>query len=493
MPGADASTTAGERESASDPAAAGSGRALSSGPASTLASLPGSLAAAPLGPPGTAPTTSLPPEVRRTMRLSLVEGGLVQVFLNWTSGSVIIGYLLSLGAAPWHIALVGSVPFLAQVASPLGALAAEALGRRKALSAALATASRLLWLAAAFVPQAVPAGLAPAVVVTVVFLAGCFQAANGTVWTAWMGDVVPEDRRGRYFGLRTGVLGVVGMLANLAAGAFLDRVAAPLGFQVVLVVGVACALVGVLLLLLHHDPPTERVAVRLGELLGRPFRERNFRRFLRFAVYWQFVVLLGAPFVLPYFLEELGMTYTQVAYWSSIAALTSLASTILWGRVADAAGNKAVLAIGTFLAGAMLPANWILAGLTGDLTFIWVSAFFDAVAWGAITPAIFNLALVSAPRAGRVSFVAAYSLATGVAGFVGGALSGPLLGWFQGWQAPAFLPAWTGYHTLFAVSAVGRVFAWVLLKPVAEERAWRTRDLLRTARTAWKGVGLPWR
>ena len=100
MPGADASTTAGERERASDPAAAGSGRALSSGPASTLASLPGSLAAAPLGPPGTAPTTSLPPEVRRTMRLSLVEGGLVQVFLNWTSGSVIIGYLLSLGAAP---------------------------------------------------------------------------------------------------------------------------------------------------------------------------------------------------------------------------------------------------------------------------------------------------------------------------------------------------------------------------------------------------------
>src|SRR5690606_9003729 len=108
MPGADASTTAGERERASDPAAAGSGRALSSGPASTLASLPGSLAAAPLGPPGTAPTTSLPPEVRRTMRLSLVEGDLVQVFLNWTSGSVIIDYLLSLGAAPWHIALVAA-------------------------------------------------------------------------------------------------------------------------------------------------------------------------------------------------------------------------------------------------------------------------------------------------------------------------------------------------------------------------------------------------
>src|SRR5690606_11367904 len=205
------------------------------------------------------------------------------------------------------------------------------------------------------------------------------------------------------------------------------------------------------------------------------------------------MVMLGAPFVMPYFLEELGMTFTQVAFWSSIAALTSLFWTGVWGRAADAAGNKAVLAVGTFLAGAMLPANWILAGLTGDLVFIWVSAFFDAVAWGAITPAIFNLALVSAPRTGRVSFVAAYSLATGVAGFVGGALSGPLLSWFSSWEAPRFAPDWTGYHTLFAVSAVGRVLAWVLLRPVQEAHAWRTRDLLRSARTAWKGMGLPWR
>jgi len=42
-----------------------------------------------------------------------------------------------------------------------------------------------------------------------------------------MGDVVPWKERGRYFGLRTGVLGIVGTAANLAAGAWLDRVQAP--------------------------------------------------------------------------------------------------------------------------------------------------------------------------------------------------------------------------------------------------------------------------
>ena len=450
--------------------------------------------AAQRGRPSAARGEHLLPEVARTMRLSLIEGGLVQVFLNWTSGSVIIGYLLSLGASPTHIALVGSVPFLAQVASPLGAWAAETLGQRRALSFAIAVASRLLWLLAAFLPQlSIPGSAAPSVLVALVFLAGSFQACNGTVWTAWMGDVVPERRRGRYFGLRTGVLGIVGMVANLLAGAFLDAVGAPLSFQLVIGVGVVSALLGAVLLLWHHDPPTPKRKLAPGAILLTPLRDANFRRFLRFAAYWQFVVLLSAPFALPYFLTELAMTFTQVAIWSSIAAVTSLATTTLWGRVADAAGNKSVLAIGTFIAGALLPANWILAGLTGNLTFIWLSAVFDAVAWGAITPAIFNLALVSAPREGRVSFVAAYSLVTGVAGFVGGALSGPLLELFQTLRQPAFLAGWSGYHTLFAVSALGRIFAWVLLKPVAEAEAWRTRDLLRTARTAWRASGKPWR
>lgn len=421
--------------------------------------------------------------VRRTMRLSLVEGSLMQVFLNWTSGSVLVGYLLALGATPTHIAFVGSVPFLAQIMSPLGAWAAEALGRRRALVAALAAVGRATWIVAAFLPQlAVPDAFRPTLLVLLVFVAGAFQATVSTVWTAWMGDVVPDDRRGRYFGARTGILGVVGTLANLGAGLFLDRVGAPLSFQLVLGVAIASSLASVVLYFFHYDPPTERHDLSLRQVLAQPYAAENFRRFLRFAIYWQFVVMLGAPFVLPYFLEELNMTFTQVAYWSSIAAVVSLATTILWGRAADRVGNKPILKLGTFLAGALLPLNWILAGLTGNLAFIWISAVFDAVAWGAITPAVFNLALGSAPRSGRVSFIAMYSVAQGVAGFVGGAVSGPLIELLHGLPAPAWPPGWTGYHTLFALSGVGRMLAFIWLRPIEEPRSWRARDVLSAAR-----------
>lgn len=434
------------------------------------------------------------PEVRRTMRLSIVEGSFAQVFLNWTSGSVLIGYMLHLGATPTQLGLVASVPLLAQLVSPLAAWLNALVGRRKLLTVVNALVGRGLWLLAAALPQlGLPPAWQPSALVLLVLASSLFQAGNATLWSAWMGDVVPAERRGRYFGLRTGVMGLVGMIANLGAGAFLDRAAAPIGFQAVLLVAVASAAVSMVLYLFHFDPPAPRMPVSLLQVVAAPLADPNFRQFLLFALYWQFVVFLSAPFVFPYFLESLGLSFTQIAVWSAIAASCALVTTNLWGRVADRVGNRAVLAIGTFLAGLALPLNWILAGLTGSTTFVWVSAVFDAVAWGAIGPAVFNLALVSAPTANRTAFMAMYSLATGVAGFLGGVVSGPLLVLLTplGFEVGGAL--WTGYHWLFALSGVGRMNAFWLLRPVKETNAWRTRDVLRHLRSGWRGAGFPWR
>jgi MFS family permease len=307
-------------------------------------------------------------QVRRTMRLSVLEGSLTQVFLNWTSGSVLIGYMLHLGAAPAEIALVGSVPLLSQLASPAAAFLAAALGRRKPLIVALALASRLTWLLAAALPLVpLPDAWRPALLIAVVLVSSLFLAAGSTVWTAWMADVVPEGERGRYFGLRAGVLGLTGTVANLAAGAFLDRVGAPLSFQTVLVASVAIALVGVAVVALQLDPPTPRERVRWDQLVTLPWRHPAFRRFLYFALYWTFVVMLAGPFVIPYFLAELRLSFTQIAIASSIAAVVALGTTVAWGRVADRVGHRLVASLGTFLVGLLLPGSWILAGLTGDI------------------------------------------------------------------------------------------------------------------------------
>ena len=438
------------------------------------------------GPPGD--------PVRRTMRLSIYEGSVTQIFLTWTTGAVLIGYLLHLGASPTEIALVGSVPLLAQVMSPFAAFLAGNFGHRRLLTAAFAIVGRVGWIVAVILPQLPIAPEArAAVLVVIVLVSSVFQASAGTLWSSWMGDVVPEDVRGRYFGFRTGIVGVIGTAANLGAGWFLDRVAAPLSFQVVLAVSIVCAGVGIWLYFLHFDPPAPRTRRSLWTVLSEPLSDPNFRSLLRFAVYWQFVVLLAAPFVIPYFLDQLRLTFTQVAIWSAIAAATAFVTTVAWGRVADRFGNKAVLAIGTFVAGIALPTCWILAGLTGVTWLVWASAVFDAVAWGGIGPALFNLCLASAPGDKRMPYLAMFALVTGLAGFLGGALSGPLLVWMQGVSIDLFGGVWTGYHTLFAVSGLLRMQAWRLLRPVQETDAWRTRDVLRALRSGWRQTGFFWR
>ncbi len=59
----------------------------------------------------------------------------------------------------------------------------------------------------------------------------------------------------RYFGLRIGVLGMVGTVANLIAAAWLDRVQAPLGFQPVLIAAVASGVLAAVILTRHDESP----------------------------------------------------------------------------------------------------------------------------------------------------------------------------------------------------------------------------------------------
>ncbi len=418
----------------------------------------------------------------------------MQAFLNWTTGSALIGYMLYLGASPFEISLVGSVPLLAQVTNPFAAYFAALFGRRKYLAFIFAAFGRILWLFAAFLPQlGLPDNVRPISIVILVLVSSIFQSAAGTLWTAWMADVVPQNVRGRYFGRRAGVVGVVGMLANLAAGWFLDFVAEPLNFQIIMGVAVFSAMLGVVCYIFHYEPPVTGKQLGFRATFIEPLRHANFRRFLVFAVYWHFAVMLAAPFVMAYFLDEAKLGFRNVAYWSVIIGIVGLFTTTLWGRVADRVGNKAVIAIGTVLAGVAMPTSWILLGLTGNIWFFWLSAVFDAMAWGAIGPALFNLALASSPQTGRAAFIAIYGLLTGASGFIGGLLSAPLLRLFEGLEFSLGGVSWTAFHWLFVLSGAARAFAWVTLRPIEEENAWRTRDVLRNVRISWKSLRLPGR
>ncbi|RTI14283.1 MFS transporter, partial [Thermus scotoductus] len=187
----------------------------------------------------------------RSLRLSIWEGTLAVLFLYWTTGVLVTGYALALGAPPLALALLGSLPFLAQLTAPL---ALFMRGSRRALTVRLNLASRLLFLPALLAPF-LPEGLR---IPALLLFAGASQllaAPVGVLWLSWMADLVPQERRGRYFGLRNALLGLVGTLGNLLGGLVADTLPPPTGYQAVLLLGVGAGLLSVLVLRLQHEPP----------------------------------------------------------------------------------------------------------------------------------------------------------------------------------------------------------------------------------------------
>lgn len=390
------------------------------------------------------------------------------LFINWSTGMVIIGYALWLGAPPAALAILGALPMVGQLAAPL---ALFFRGSRKRLSVALAVSGRGFFALTLLLPLLPEPWRVPALLL-IAMLALLIVAPVNVLWTSWMADLVPEKQRGRYFGLRNGVLGLVGTLGNLAAGSLIDAMDKPWGFLLVLGIAVAVGVSATLILRRQFEPSTsfQPPGLSLSEF-AQPLSDRKFRGYLGFVVLFLGAVSVGGPFVFPLFLDYAQMSFTQVGLWTMIAAACGLVLSPLWGRLADAIGHWQVLLFSSSIAALVLPPLW-LAGGPGHLETIWVAAAADALAWGGIGTALINVALQSSTPEKRNLYLAWYWVAFAVGGILGSLLGGALGSLHQ--QLKLFPSA---FHLPILVSMLLRVGAVYYLW-------WRIRRDRRQAATA---------
>lgn len=359
-------------------------------------------------------------EPRRSQNLAIWEGMLAILFINWSTGVVMTGYALWLGAPPVALAILGALPMVGQMAAPL---ALFFRGSRKRLSAILPALGRGFFVLTLLLPLLPEPWRIPGLLL-IAALSQLIVAPVNVLWTSWMADLVPEKQRGRYFGLRNGILGLVGTLGNLAAGSLIDALGKPWGFLLVLGIAVVAGVSATFILRRQFEPPSASTPPRVAEFI-QPLSDRRFRGFLGFVVLFLGAVSVGGPFVFPLFLEHARMTFTQVGLWTVIAATCGLVLSPLWGRLADRIGHWQVLLLSSSVAALVLPPLWLLGG-PGRLETIWAAAAFDAVAWGGIGTALTNVALQSAAPEKRNLYLAWYWMAFAVGGILGSLLGGVL-------------------------------------------------------------------
>ena len=438
------------------------------------------------------------PNVRQALRWSIWDGVFASLYANLTGGVFLVGYALVLKASAVQIGLLAAFPLLANIVQPFSTYLIERIGRRRPLALLGGAFARLIWLVLICLPFFLSSRLSLLYwSMWIIALSQVGTAVNNLAWMSWMADLVREETRGRYFGLRNAALGVATLIATMGGGYFLDlwKESHSRGemsaLQVLFLSGVFCGVLSLFIQARIDEPPLHEGdnTLPFGQRLLLPFQDENFRRFLTFIVFWNFAVYFTAPFFAVYMLKSLQLSYTAVATYAVLSSVADLVSVQLWGRFSDRETNKPILLLSSFFA-ALIPYGWLFTDR--NTSFLLVLLHLQGgIFWSGIRLCTGNLVLKISPAANRSIYFSVFNAMAGLT-----AVAAPILGGFALKHLPDLLRmsslAWSPFLVLFFVSSTLRLASLPLLAKVAEPRersVWQTIQVIRNVRAFTTTMG----
>lgn len=424
-----------------------------------------------------------PQNLDQALRICTQEGIWATLHMVLTTGAFLTGFALMLGANDLHLAIIAAIPMLAQLFQLPGAYLVERSGHRKLITGIGSVLSRTCWLSIALIPWL---GTRHGLLLFLGWYAvsSLLMSASGPAWVAWMSDLVPKRVRGRYFGTRNRILGVVTIAASLSAGLFLDaargRGLEAAGYLVLQLVAVCGGLLAFLMILRQPEPGyAPEPLPSPSEYLLRPLKHRAFRPVLIFFLYWLMAVGVSAPYFTAHLLKNMQWSFGLIA----TAGITSSALSILfhpfWGRLVDQHGHRPVLVL-TSLGILHLPLYYAFCPYTWHWP-VYANAALAGIFWSGFNLALFNLLMSASPSKGRPGYVALFSALSGLVNFGASMLGGVLAQHLTNWQGVLFGLPFSNYQLLFVLSAFLRVPGVALALRIHEPSAKSPVVLVRQA------------
>jgi len=361
-------------------------------------------------------------------------------------------YVLALGATSQQIGWMSSVTSLvaALVLLP-GALLVEKIGHRKeivVISGGLLT--RLMFPILTILPfVAKGQGLIwAAILCSILHDAGANMAFPA--WIAMTGEMVPVEGRGRYFGSRNVIYGIIGMVVIYFAGELITGMRSPGGYQVAFLAAFLIGSAATYSFWRLRDPHTPQASkVEASISLAGAFRD--FKSHPGFIVLclvmalWNFSLNIAGPFFNVRMVNDLKFTASMIGVLTIISTVSNLLVQRKMGELADRIGPRRVQMF-CMLFIPFLTISWVIVAHFWQVVVINV---FSGVLWGVFGLVSFNLLLVLTPDAQRARYSAIYQIVMLVALAIGAA--------FGSWV----ISRW-GYPGVFTCSAVGRMLAAIL-------------------------------
>ncbi len=435
-------------------------------------------------------------EVLRGLRWATWDAVFFTLYVALTGGAFQIGLARLLGANDFWLGVITAVPALTGAIQFLTAYLADVSPSRRRLVLRYAFWSRLPWVAIASLPILDKSLPRKELFVALLILSAVFGSIAAPAFLAWLTDLVPPDQRGRYFGRRNMILGLVSAAAALPPALFLDqavkyhRFPPEYGFAVLFTLGALCLFLSLWSLSRMPEAPREPSPQRglrgLMAFYREPFRSPNFRNLMMFNITFVFGQMFAGQFFTVYMLEQIRMPYLMVQMAGLVAALFSSLSMPLWGYLADKFGNRPLLLLAVWGV-VFLPWLWLLTHperygwSVGVIMGIQVLAGF---LWAGVGLTQFNLNVAVAPAEQRALYMGALSAVVAAVSGLAMLLSGTLMELMRPLVADPYR-----FYVLFGGASLFRLLSLPWLARVHEPEGMPTRYVVQRLRSSVRPRG----
>ncbi len=416
--------------------------------------------------------TAVDNKIKKSLRYSLFDGMFASV-MTGMSETFMAPYAIAMKASASLIGILTAMPNLtSSLLQMKSATVVQRLGSRKALIKFFVLAHALMWIPIIAIPYIFSENQAIFLVIfyTLFVSLGAFAAP---AWSSLMADHVGETDRGKVFGKRNMIFGIINVSSMFIAGLILSlfRKELPfgdangglkfLGFTIIFSIAFITRLVSWNFLIKMYEPVLVIKAEHRFTFLDfiKRVLKSNFGRFAIFASCMNFSVYVASPFFAVYMIRDLGFGYLAYTVIMMASTLTALSMMHVWGKYADSAGNVRVLK----LSSVFLPAIPFLWLFSHNMIYLIAVQIFAGFFWAGFNLSLTNFIYDAVTPEKRTRCIAYFNVMNGTAIFCGAAIGGYLA---------SVLPPLGGFRipSLLLVSGILRFLASMLSSRVREVR-----------------------
>ncbi|MGC9069975.1 MAG: MFS transporter [Elusimicrobiales bacterium] len=278
-------------------------------------------------------------------------------------------------------------------------------------------------------------------------------------WATLMGEYLPANKRGRFFGIRLQIIGVVFFLSSFIVGYFLKKYHSS-EKEILFVFFILASFFRFLsayYVSLMYEPEKK---------FHIPQKYTHFYDFLSFSLnsYMKkiftaiflllFSVYIAAPYFSVYVLKELKFDYMRYMFLTSFGQVLIWISARGWGRIVDRYGSVLTLEKGLLF----IPFISLLWMLTKNFWYLLLVEVFSGFVWGAFSIVYNTIIYEYVESKERTRYTACLIFVMSIAQFLGSIIGGLL---YDGVKT-SFSP----FLLLLGLSTIGRFIALFYFKKV---------------------------